>query len=105
MHVVIFEVTPKPGCKQAYLDIAASLRAELKEVDGFLSVERFQSLSEPDKLLSLSFWRDAAAIDRWRKLEAHREAQSKGKNALFSDYRITVAEVMRCYGRDGPQGK
>ena len=104
MHVVIFEVTPKPGAKPAYLDIAAELRPLLEQVDGFISVERFQSLTDPDKLLSLSFWRDAAAVDAWRETAQHRAAQKRGKADLFADYRITVAETLRSYGPEGPRG-
>jgi heme-degrading monooxygenase HmoA len=98
MIAVIFEVRPKPGCRDAYLDIAADLRPLLAEIDGFLSIERFQSLADPEKVLSLSFWRDEAAVDEWRKLDAHRAAQSKGRNALFADYRLRVAAVLRDYG-------
>jgi heme-degrading monooxygenase HmoA len=98
MIAVIFEVRPKPGCRDAYLDIAADLRPLLAEIDGFLSIERFQSLADPETVLSLSFWRDEAAVDEWRKLDAHRAAQSKGRNALFADYRLRVAAVLRDYG-------
>ena len=64
MIAVIFEVWPADGHKQTYLDIAASLRAELQTMDGFISIERFQSLTDETKLLSLSFWRDEAAMSR-----------------------------------------
>ena len=98
MIAIIFEVTPHPDKKQAYLDIAASLRPLLEEIDGFVSIERFQSLSTPGKLLSLSFFRDEAAVLEWRQLEAHRKAQSRGRDDVFDDYRLRVAHVLRDYG-------
>ena len=98
MHVVIFEVEPEPGRVQEYLDIAASLRRELEMIDGFLSIERFSSLSTEGKILSLSFWRDEAAIAEWRRVEAHRKAQAKGRGELFADYRLRIAAVVRDYG-------
>jgi heme-degrading monooxygenase HmoA len=98
MIAVIFEVTPHAGQRQAYLDIAASLRGELERIDGFLSIERFESLAEPGKLLSLSFWRDEAAIAAWRNLEHHRAAQHAGRTSVFHDYRLRVAPVVRDYG-------
>ncbi|WP_374586072.1 antibiotic biosynthesis monooxygenase [Pseudoduganella sp.] len=98
MIAVIFEVTPAEGCKEAYLDIAASLRPLLQQVDGFLSIERFQSLSNPGKLLSLSFFRDEQAVLQWRQLEAHRAAQQAGRERLFADYRLRIASVVRDYG-------
>ncbi|HZB92903.1 MAG TPA: antibiotic biosynthesis monooxygenase, partial [Stellaceae bacterium] len=78
MYAVIFEVQPKPGRTQEYLDIAAALRPQLEHIDGFLSIERFQSLTTEGKILSLSFWRDAAAVQRWREQEQHRRAQARG---------------------------
>ena len=98
MYAVIFEVQPKPGCAQDYLDIAAALRPELEKIDGFLSIERFQSLGSEGKILSLSFWRDAEAVTRWREHERHRRAQARGRNELFADYRLSVVEVVRQYG-------
>jgi heme-degrading monooxygenase HmoA len=98
MIAVIFEVTPAEGRKDAYLDIAARLRPTLEQIDGFISVERFQSLSNPDKMLSLSFFRDEAAVQEWRRLEAHRSAQQAGRERLFADYRLRIAGVMRDYG-------
>lgn len=98
MIAVIFEVRPTDEGRPEYLDIAASLRPELERIDGFLSIERFQSLSEPGKILSLSFWRDEAAVRAWRELESHRAAQAKGRGGLFADYRLRVAEVLRDYG-------
>lgn len=98
MIAVIFEVWPHPQAKQQYLELAAALRPLLDQVDGFISIERFQSLSEPDKLLSLSFFRDEEAVGRWRQLEAHRSAQAAGREAVFQDYRLRIAAVVRDYG-------
>ena len=98
MIAVIFEVTPDPDRREEYLDIAASLRTELEAIDGFISVERFQSLSDEGKLLSLSFWRDETAIAQWRVLESHRAAQARGRGGVFRDYRLRIAEVCRDYG-------
>jgi len=100
MIAVIFEVIPQPGQTDAYLDAAAHLRPLLGEVDGFISIERFQSLTQPGKILSLSFWRDAAAVERWRNLEEHRRVQAAGRATIFADYRLRVAEVLRDYGKD-----
>ncbi|MDB5847703.1 MAG: antibiotic biosynthesis monooxygenase [Rhodoferax sp.] len=98
MIAVIFEVEPAPGQRQAYLDTAAALRPLLEGIDGFLSIERFESLAQPGKLLSLSFWRDEAAVQQWRGLETHRAAQRAGLDHVFADYRLRVAEVKRDYG-------
>ena len=98
MYAVIFEVEPNPGRGNDYLDIAAMLRPELEKIDGFISVERFQSLADEGKLLSLSFWRDAAAVERWRRHPVHGEAQLRGRAEIFRNYRISVAEVARQYG-------
>ena len=98
MFAVIFEVHLKPGKKEEYLTLAASLRPELEKIDGFLSIERFSSLSTEGKLLSISFWRDEQAVTTWREQEQHRQAQSEGKAHIFADYRIRVAQVARDYG-------
>lgn len=98
MIAVIFEVWPADGRKSDYLDYAARLRQELECMDGFISVERFQSLADPDKLVSLSFWRDEAAVARWRNHAEHREAQAAGRAGIFRDYRLRVAAVVRDYG-------
>ena len=98
MIAVIFEVWPRPDRRQEYLEMAAALRQHLETIDGFVSVERFESLSEPGKLLSLSLWRDEAALAAWRNLAAHRAAQSKGRGGIFADYRLRVAGVIRDYG-------
>jgi heme-degrading monooxygenase HmoA len=98
MIAVIFEVKPNPGRRDAYLDMAARLRPFLAEVDGFISIERFESLTEPGKMLSLSFWRDEESVRQWRNLEAHRKSQDQGRKAIFADYRLSVAQVIRSYG-------
>ena len=98
MIAVIFEVWPKPEGKKEYLDIAASLRPLLESIDGFISIERFESLYNPGKILSLSFFRDEAAVKTWRNLVEHRAAQEKGRNELFADYRLRIASVIRDYG-------
>jgi len=98
MIAIIFEVWPQPNRKQDYLDIAASLRPLLETIDGFISVERFESLTEPGKMLSLSFFRDETAVQAWRNLTAHRAAQAKGRAEVFANYRLRVANVMRDYG-------
>jgi heme-degrading monooxygenase HmoA len=86
MIAVVFEVWPASGRKDDYLAIAATLRAELETIDGFISVERFQSLTDPGKLLSLSFWRDEDAVQRWRNTAHHRESQAAGRGGVFADY-------------------
>jgi heme-degrading monooxygenase HmoA len=98
MIAVIFEVWPAQGRKDDYLAIAAALRADLDRIDGFISVERFQSLSDPKKLLSLSFWRNEEAVKSWRSHSKHRESQTKGRTGIFADYRLRVAAVTRDYG-------
>lgn len=98
MMAVIFEVEPAPGHRGAYLESAAALRPLLDQMDGFVSIERFQSLTEPGRLLSLSFWRDEEAVARWRQLEAHRGAQQAGRGSIFAGYRLRVAQVVRDYG-------
>lgn len=98
MIAVIFEVTPAEGRKQEYLDIAKSLRHQLDSIDGFISIERFEGLYTPGKILSLSFWRDEEAIRHWRTTEEHRLAQEKGRNGIFKDYRLRIAGVIRDYG-------
>lgn len=98
MIAVIFEVEPHPERKQAYLDTAARLRPILEGIDGFISVERFESLSTPGKIVSLSFWRDEEAVRKWRTQEDHRRAQAAGRQTIFKDYRLRVAQVLRDYG-------
>lgn len=98
MIAVIFEVTPREGCTDAYLGIAAELKPLLEKIDGFVSVERFQSLTTPGKILSLSIWRDDEAVRRWREMAEHRTAQRAGRERLFAGYRLRVAQVLRDYG-------
>lgn len=98
MIAVIFEVRPAQGEKGRYLDLAAALRGDLEHIDGFISVERFQSLTEPGKLLSLSFWRDEEAVAAWRNHAGHRATQAEGRAGVFSDYRLRIATVIRDYG-------
>lgn len=99
MIAVIFEVWPANGRKELYLDHARRLREELEHIDGFVSVERFQSLTEPGKLLSISFFRDEEAAARWRNHARHRATQSAGRGGIFADYRLRVAAVLRDYGK------
>jgi heme-degrading monooxygenase HmoA len=98
MIAVIFEVWPKADRKKDYLDIAADLRPLLEKIDGFISIERFESLYEPGKILSLSFFRDEAAVQAWRSTSQHRVAQAKGRGGIFANYRLRVAGVIRDYG-------
>ena len=98
MIAVIFEVWPRDGHRSAYLDRAAALKEHLEGLPGFISVERFESLSEPGKLLSLSFWESEEALKNWRQLPEHRTAQTAGRDLHFDDYRLRVASVIRDYG-------
>ena len=98
MIAVMFEVWPHPEARSTYLELAASLADELRGIDGFVSVERFQSLADPDKLLSLSLWRDEAAVAAWRNRPNHRDAQAAGRASVFRDYRLRIAAVLRDYG-------
>ena len=98
MIAVLFEVLPSAGQRQRYLDLAAALRPTLETMDGFISVERFCSLADPEKLLSLSFWRDEAAVRAWRNIPQHRATQAVGRSDVFDDYRLRIAEVVRDYG-------
>jgi heme-degrading monooxygenase HmoA len=95
---VIFEVEPAAGRRDAYLSIAADLRPLLDGIDGFLSIERFQSLADPNRILSLSFWRDEEAVKAWRNTEEHRQAQKAGRGGIFAGYRLRIAHVVRDYG-------
>ncbi|OHV85613.1 antibiotic biosynthesis monooxygenase [Ensifer sp. LCM 4579] len=98
MIAVIFEVLPADGKRDAYLGLAADLRPLLEGIEGFISIERFQSLADPNRLLSLSFWRDEAAVKAWRNSEEHRAAQAAGRRGVFADYRLRIASVVRDYG-------
>ena len=94
----MFELTLRPGRRHDYLDAAERLRPLLDGIDGFIGIERFESLSQPGKLLSMSYWRDDEAVHRWRNTEAHRQVQGAGRRAIFADYRLRVAQVLRDYG-------
>jgi heme-degrading monooxygenase HmoA len=98
MIAVIFELWPKDERRKDYFDLAKALKGELEAIDGFISVERFESVSEPGKFVSLSFWRDEEAVKRWRTAMNHRKAQIAGREVIFRDYRLRVASVMRDYG-------
>lgn len=98
MIAVIFEFEPDAEYRQQYLDVAAELRPQLEQIDGFLSIERFQSLTDENRILSLSFFRDKEAVQAWRNTQAHREAQAKGRRGYFKNYRLRVAGVIRDYG-------
>jgi heme-degrading monooxygenase HmoA len=97
---VIFEVRPAEGHRDAYLALAAKLHEDLVKMDGFISVERFQSLTDPGRMLSLSFWRDEAAVAAWRNHERHRATQAAGRGGVFAEYRLRVAAVLRDYGME-----
>lgn len=103
MIAVIFEVTINPDRGERYFELAAELRKELDTTDGFLSIERFQSLNDENKYVSLSFWRDRDAVEAWYQVPDHRDAQSEGRDGVFLDYRIRVADVFRDY--DMAQGR
>ena len=98
MLAVIFEVWPAEGKADEYFELASRLKSDLQRIDGFISIERFQSLVTPGKYVSISFWRDEEAIAAWRRLESHRAAQAKGRASVFADYRLRVASVVRDYG-------
>lgn len=98
MIAVIFEAVPRKGRRDEYFELAARLRPELNKIEGFLSIERFQSLANPNKILSLSFWKDEDSIAQWRNIELHRMAQNKGRSAIFDDYRLRIGYILRDYG-------
>ncbi|MFC5587180.1 antibiotic biosynthesis monooxygenase family protein [Nitratireductor kimnyeongensis] len=98
MIAVIFEVQPAVGRRDAYLGIAADLRPMLEGIDGFISIERFQSLIDENRVLSLSFWRDEEAVKAWRNTHEHRQAQRAGRGGIFAGYRLRIAHVLRDYG-------
>jgi heme-degrading monooxygenase HmoA len=100
MIAVIFEFTPAPGAKQTYLDLAAGLSAAVRDFDGFVSIERFESITRPGNFVSLSYWRDEEAVRRWRNVQQHREAQAKGRGGVFAEYRLRVAQILRDYTMD-----
>jgi len=98
MVAVIFEAVPAKGKWDEYLEFAEKLKPELSKIPGFISIERFQSIANPQKVLSISFWEDEEAIVKWRNIEMHRDAQAEGRNSVFNNYRIRVATVQRDYG-------
>ncbi|WP_018319038.1 antibiotic biosynthesis monooxygenase [Bradyrhizobium sp. WSM2793] len=98
MIAVIFESWPAPGKKQSYLDMGTALSTHLASLNGFISIERFQSVVDPEKLLALSIWRDEAAVDNWRRAQIHRAVQAGSRRDVFKDYRLRVATVIRDYG-------
>ena len=98
MIAVIFEIWPHEARAREYFDLAAALKTDLEKVDGFLSIERFESLTTKGKYLSLSFWRDEEAVQVWRNIEGHRKVQAQGRESIFADYRLRVAHVLRDYG-------
>lgn len=97
MIAVIFEVWPKPEYKDKYLELAQQLRRSVEEIDGFISVERFQSITEENKMVSLSFFETETALDQWRNTKAHRAAQQFGRSEYFADYRLRIARIERDY--------
>lgn len=100
MIAVIFEFTPAEGRKQDYFDLVAELKPELDKAEGFLSIERFESITTPGKFVSLQFWKDEAAVRKWRNVQLHREAQKKGRAGIFAGYRLRIAGVVRDYTMD-----
>ena len=100
MIAIIFEVTPNVGMADEYLTIAGEMRGFVEQIDGFINVERFQSLTNSDNLLSISFFESEAAVEEWRWLAAHRSAQKAGHENLFRDYQIRVLQVLRDHGKD-----
>jgi heme-degrading monooxygenase HmoA len=104
MVVVVFEFRPKPGQEARYFDLAISLKPLVEGIDGFISIERAASVTNEGKFISVSFWRDREAVEKWHAVEQHRAAQALGKSEIFSEYRITVADILRQYsmGEDRP---
>ena len=97
MIAVIFEFTPAEGRKQEYFDLVSGLKPELDKAEGFVSIERFESLTTPGKFVSLQCWRDEASVSKWRNVQKHREAQAKGRGGIFASYRLRIASVIRDY--------
>lgn len=100
MIAVIFEFTPAPGRFAEYMDLVGQLKPELEKAEGFISLERFESITAPGKFVSLQFWRDEESVRRWRNLQQHREAQKKGRGGIFASYRLRIAGVLRDYAMD-----
>ncbi len=95
--VVLFEVTPTKEGMEKYLELASMLKPMLSGFDGFISAERFQSLNNEGKLLSMNVWENEEAIEKWRNTLSHRMSQLEGKNKLFESYKITVCNTIREY--------
>ena len=100
MIAVIFEFTPAAGRFPDYMELVGQLKPELDKAEGFLSLERFESITTPGKFVSLQFWRDEACVAKWRNLQKHREAQKKGRGGIFASYRLRIAGVIRDYAMD-----
>ena len=100
MIAVIFEFTPAAGRFPEYMDLVGGLKADLERADGFISLERFESITTKGKFVSLQFWRDEECVRKWRNLQKHREAQKKGRGGIFESYRLRIAEVLRDYTMD-----
>ena len=100
MIAVIFEFTPAPGKFPDYMALVATLKPELEKAEGFVSLERFESITTPGKFVSLQFWKDEESVRKWRNLQKHREAQRKGRAGIFASYRLRIAGVMRDYTMD-----
>ena len=100
MIAVIFEFTPREGRFPEYMELVAQLKPELDKAEGFISLERFESITTPGKFVSLQFWKDEASVAKWRTLQRHREAQKKGRAGIFASYRLRIAGVIRDYTMD-----
>ena len=100
MVAVIFEFTPAPGRFPDYMALVETLKPELAKADGFISLERFESITTRGKFVSLQFWRDEESVTKWRNLQKHREAQKKGRGGIFASYRLRIARVIRDYTMD-----
>ncbi len=101
MIAVIFEFTPAPGRFSDYMDLVGQLKPELDKAEGFISLERFESITAPGKFVSLQFWRDEESVAKWRNVQKHREAQKRGRGGIFTSYRLRIAGVIRDYTMDG----
>ena len=101
MIAVIFEFTPAEGRFPEYMDLVATLKADLEKAEGFVSLERFESITAPGKFVSLQFWKDEESVRKWRNVQKHREAQKKGRGGIFASYRLRIAGVIRDYTMDG----
>ena len=100
MIAVIFEFTPAEGRFADYLALVETLRQDLAEAEGFISLERFESITSKGKFVSLQYWRDEECVRKWRTLQKHREAQKKGRAGIFKSYRLRIAQVVRDYTMD-----